>query len=251
MFLRGERGERTHVDFRPEVHDSDGLLIATQHGGWHWRPLDNPQALAISVLGLDSPRGFGLIQRDREFSSYQDLEANYHRRPSYWVEPIGDWGEGDVRLIEIPSAAEIHDNVVAAWVPRRTTKAGDRLSFRYRLLALGDSSWLSPSGRAVATRIGSLQLPGTGSPTRNQRRVVIDFTGGELAVLRPEQPISATIEVRKGRLIASRVEPVAAINGWRLTLDVETEAAHPTELRAALRLHDHVLTETWTYTLRP
>ncbi|MBL8699830.1 MAG: glucan biosynthesis protein [Alphaproteobacteria bacterium] len=251
MFLRGERRERSHQDFRPEVHDADGLLVATQEGEWLWRPLDNPQSLAISAFALNAPRGFGLVQRDRDFASYQDLEANYHLRPSYWVQPVGSWGEGELRLIEIPSPAEIHDNIVAAWVPRRAAVAGDRLTFRYRVVALKDASWLSPAGRAVSTRLGTTQLPGTGAPAPNQRRLVVDFAGGELAVLRPEQPVTAAVDIRGGRVIATRVEPVPALAGWRLTLDVESEAARPAELRATLRLRDQVLTETWTYGLRP
>jgi glucans biosynthesis protein len=115
------------------VHDSDGLLMATGNGEWIWRPLNNPLRLRISAYQDNNPRGFGLLQRDRDFDNYQDLEAHYHSRPGIWVEPQGDWGKGSVQLIEIPSNAERYDNIAAFWNPEKPVEAGQQLEFNYRL----------------------------------------------------------------------------------------------------------------------
>ena len=112
MFFHGEHGDRRFDDFRPEVHDSDGLLIAMHSGEWLWRPLNNPRKVATSVFAGEDIAGFGLMQRDRIFDHYQDLISMYHARPSAWVEPLGRWGPGSLCLIEIPSDAEFYDNIV-------------------------------------------------------------------------------------------------------------------------------------------
>ncbi len=113
MFFHGEHGDRRFDDSRPEVHDSDGLLIAMHSGEWLWRPLNNPRKVATSVFAGEDIAGFGLMQRDRIFDHYQDLTSMYHARPSAWVEPLGRWGPGSLYLIEIPSDAEFYDNIVA------------------------------------------------------------------------------------------------------------------------------------------
>jgi membrane glycosyltransferase len=160
MYFTGKAGDRRVRDYRPEIHDSDGLLIANADGEWLWRPLANPTALALSAFTTAGPLGFGLLQRERDFARYQDLEAQYHLRPSLWVEPIGDWGPGEVMLMELPTNAEIHDNIVAFWVSRTSLVPGRPLELRYRLRALAGDGDPSPGGRAVATRVADVTLPG-------------------------------------------------------------------------------------------
>ena len=145
MFFTGKTNPARN-DFRPEVHDSDGLFIVSGIGERIWRPLSNPSALAVSSFLATNPRGFGLLQRERTFAQYQDTTANYHARPSLFVEPDGDWGDGEVRLVEIPTNSEYHDNVVAFWVPREPARRGQRLEYRYRTSALIDEP------RALGTR---------------------------------------------------------------------------------------------------
>lgn len=250
MFLAGENVDRRAADFRPEVHDSDGLLIENGAREWLWRPLTNPAELVVSSFGDKNPRGFGLMQRDRDFNHYQDLQALYHKRPSLWVEPLGDWGEGEVRLLEIPSNSEIHDNIAAFWVGKEPFRKGQRLETQYRLHALLEAPRFSPGARAVATRIGIAGLPGTDAEKRNVRRIVVDFAGGELAMLRRNQPVTGEVQLSAGKLIDARVEP-GAEGTWRLTIDFEPEAKNPVEMRAYLRLYDEALSETWTYSWRP
>ncbi|HEY5078857.1 MAG TPA: glucan biosynthesis protein G, partial [Opitutaceae bacterium] len=117
MFWHGKNTNASYDDFRPEVHDSDGLMIFTGAGEWIWRPLTNPGNTRIATFSDENPKGFGLIQRDRRFEDYQDLEAEYHMRPSAWVEPVGSWGAGAVRLVELHAPDETYDNITAFWVP--------------------------------------------------------------------------------------------------------------------------------------
>ena len=152
MFFHGALNERFFDDFRPQVHDSDGLLMMNGNGEWIWRPLNNPARLRISAFQDQNPHGFGLLQRDRDFDDYQDLEAHYHIRPSIWVEPQGEWGKGSVQLIEIPSDAERYDNIAAFWVPEKPVEPGQQLEYNYRLYFFLEMANLSPGGRVLSSR---------------------------------------------------------------------------------------------------
>lgn len=248
MHLFGENSSQAFDDFRPEVHDSDGLLIHSGSGRWLWRPLVNPQELQLSYFVERAPQGFGLFQRDRRFASYQDTEANYHRRPSYWIEPVGDWGEGGIELIEIPSSEEIHDNVVAYWRPKQRLGAGEERAFAYTLSATSRPPLDHALGRVVATRVGSARVPGTDDkPNPNQRRFVIDFAEGELPFLGPEQPVTADLVHSAGTVDDVTVTRVPDTGDWRVTFRVDLDDAETVELALTLFLRDAAVTETWLY----
>jgi glucans biosynthesis protein len=232
-------------DYRPEIHDADGLFMLTGHGERIWRPLVNPAALAVSSFSDTNPRGFGLMQRERSFAQYQDSTARVETRPSLWVEPIGDWGDGEVRLVEIPSQAETNDNTVAFWVSRWPTKQGGRLEYSYRLSALIDDETLSPQARAVATRAGA--IPGNDKA----RRIVAEFSGGELATLRPEQPVEAQVTLSSGKLLRSYVECLPEQKSWRLFIDFQPDGKKAVDMRAKLALRGRALTETFSNVYRP
>ena len=126
MFHHGENSyAKVMDDFRPEIHDSDGLMIATATGEWIWRPLVNPKTLLVNSFQVNNPAGFGLSQRDLDFDHYQDLESNYENRPSLWISPVGNWGEGRVELIQIPTDKEVYDNIVAFFVPSKLPEKGE------------------------------------------------------------------------------------------------------------------------------
>jgi periplasmic glucans biosynthesis protein len=245
MFLAGKSGPHRD-DYRPEVHDSDGLYVATGKGERIWRPLANPPTLTITSFADNNPRGFGLMQRERHFTPYQDTNSSFERRPSLWVEPIGDWGEGEVRLIEIPTDAEKNDNIAAFWAPRWPPKRGEQRDYHYRISALADDAVLSSTGRVVATRVTSV-VP----DKPKQRRFVIEFAGGDLTVLRAEQPVDADVALSSGKLINKRVEAVPGERSWRVFIDIEPDGKKPVDLRAFLTLRGEPLTETWTYLLKP
>ena len=248
MFMFGENRSRQFDDFRPEVHDSDGLLMHAGHGEWIWRPLQNPRAVRISTFLDRNPRGFGLMQRDRDFASYQDLEMNYQRRPSLWVEPVGDWGAGRVELVEIPSDEEVNDNVVAYWVPEAPAVGGQPVDVSYRLHAAGLVDRTPPRGRTVATRWGLARY--SGHPNRAPAELLrfsLDFAGGDLDLLRPEQPVHLVVSASSGEIRNTRAHKNDAIGGWRALFDFLPDGDKPADLRCFLRLRNDVLTETWSY----
>ncbi len=248
MFLFGTNDRRGFDDFRPQVHDSDGLSLWTGTGEWLWRPLVNPAELQRSLFQDRDPRGFGLMQRERDFNAYQDLEARYERRPSLWVEPIGSWGAGAVELVELPTPFEYHDNIVAAWTPATPAEPGAALRLDYRLHWCTEPPVPFEGARVVSTRLGSGGISGTG-PT-GTRKFVIDFEGGRLAGL----PAAAAVETRVTVARGEALHPVAQKNevtgGWRAFFDVrpaETAGGTPLELRCHLALAGEPLSEIWTY----
>lgn len=242
MFLHGEDTDRFVDDFRPEVHDSDGLLLGRSTGEWVWRPLNNPRQLRISVFRDSKPSGFGLMTRDRVFDHYQDLEAQYHRRPSVWVEAIGDWGPGAVYLLEIPSDAEKYDNIVSFWVPDATITAGKELSYAYRLHFLLNEATVPGGGKVVSTRIGAA---GNGTPNR---KFVVEFTSPTLALLASGAPIQTEVSASAGKVLNTVILKNEESGNWRLSFDLEPEKdKDPVELRALLKLGNDILTETWVY----
>jgi glucans biosynthesis protein len=245
MFFAGKMSP-PRDDYRPEIHDSDGLYLATGKGERIWRPLDNPRALALSSFGDSNPRGFGLMQRERSFEQYQDSAAKLQDRPSLWVEPIGDWGDGEVRLVEIPSKSETNDNIVAFWTPRAAMKQGSRLEFRYRLSALSDEADLAPQlGRVIATRGGAVPY------APKQRRLVVEFAGGELPSLEPEQPVTANVALTGGKVTRTYVEALPSQKTWRMFIDFQPDGGKPVDMRAFLVLRGRTLTETFSDVVNP
>lgn len=248
MFWYGEYNRPYMVDWRPEVHDSDGLALWTGSGERIWRPLNNPPSARTSSFAARSPKGFGLMQRDRNFEHYLD-GVHYERRPSLWVEPLDAWGPGSVMLVELPTNDEIHDNIVAFWVPSDPAKSGASYRFRYRLHWLADHPYpASNLGRTVATRIGRGGEPGKPRP-EGVRKFVIEFSGGPLDQRRPADEPSAVITATRGTVSNTAVERVPGTRRWRAQFDLEVEGMEPVELRLYLASgdHDQALTETWLY----
>jgi len=247
MFFHGENTTRCFNDFRPEVHDSDGLLLFSRSGEWLWRPLDNPEHIHVSAFQLDDPRGFGLLQRDRDFEHYQDLEARSELRPSAWQELYGNWGAGAVELIELPTDSDIHDNIVAYWRPRESPRQGDRKDLRYTIYWYGDDPTRPPGGRVVAPRQGRTE--------ERAQRIVVDSAGDELrkrdAGKQPEAVLTVASGPESGESIEHHVVKDPVNGSWRVGLQVLPRSKRPVELRAFLRRGKDVLTETWSYTYLP
>ncbi|UUX97937.1 glucan biosynthesis protein [Aquabacterium sp. J223] len=251
MYWYSETTKPTAIDWRPEVHDSDGLAIWTGAGERLWRPLLNPAATVASAFVDKTPRGFGLLQRDRNFDHYQDGVA-YDRRPSLWVEPLGDWGEGSVQLIEIPTDDEIHDNTVAAWVPKAPATAGSRVDLRYRLHWTDREPYPTPLAQCVATRLGRGGVPGQPRPA-GVRKFMVEFLGGPLDKLpfgvKPEAVLSAA----RGSFsyVFTEAVPNNVPGHWRAQFDFTPQDNEPVDLRLYLKNGDQTLSETWLYQLRP
>ena len=251
MYWFSESVKATGADWRPEVHDSDGLALWSGAGEHIWRPLNNPAQTTASAFGDTSPRGFGLLQRDRNFDHYQD-GVRYERRPSLWVEPMDGWGEGAVQLIEIPTDDEIHDNVVAMWVPRAKAVAGSSYRLRYRLYWQKDEPFPSPLARCVATRLGNGGIPGQPRP-QNVRKFMVEFLGAPLEKLAFGELPEAVLTSSRGEFsyIFTEAVPNGVAGHWRAQFDFKVEGTAPVDLRLYLRHKDETLSETWLFQYQP
>jgi periplasmic glucans biosynthesis protein len=248
MFFFGEN-QPHRTDFRPEVHDSDGLMVATGEGEWIWRPLLNPKQTLSTSFALRQPRGFGLMQRDRVFSNYEDPEASYEMRPSAWIEPVGTWGAGRVELVQLSTADETNDNIVAYWVPEKLPAAGQPLDFAYRLHWQGAQMQRPPGAWVVQTRVGR----GFAELAENEQQFIVDFSGPSLTALPANATVKAVVSApSNGQIIESNAYRVEATGAWRMAVRVkQTNAAQATELRGFLQSGNDVLTETWSNVLPP
>ncbi|CAN7378684.1 glucan biosynthesis protein D [Variovorax sp. LjRoot290] len=241
----------TGIDWRPEVHDSDGLAIWNGAGERIWRPLNNPTQTRASSFSDTRPRGFGLLQRDRAFDHYQD-GVFYEKRPSLWVEPLGDWGEGSVQLVEIPTDDEIHDNILACWVPKAPAAAGSSYNLKYRLHWTDQEPFPSPLARCVATRLGRGGQPGTQRP-QGVRKFMVEFIGKPLETIpfgvKPELVLTAS----RGKFsyIFSEAVPNGVPGHWRAQFDFTVDGSEPADMRLYLKNGDQTLTETWLYQYQP
>ena len=243
MFFFGEN-QPHRTDFRPEVHDSDGLMVATGDGEWLWRPLINPKQILTTSFSMRELRGFGLMQRDRNFSSYEDSEASYEMRPSAWIEPVGSWGPGRVELMQLSTPDETNDNIVAYWVPAKLPAAGQPLEFAYRLHWQGEQQRRPPGGWVVQTRVGR----GFAELAENEQQFIVDFTGPKLAELPADAPVKAVVTApANGQIVESNAYRVDATGAWRMTVIVkQLSPKQPTELRGYLQRGTDILTETWS-----
>jgi periplasmic glucans biosynthesis protein len=243
MYFFGEN-QPHRTDFRPEVHDSDGLMVASGTGEWIWRPLLNPKATLTTSFAMPEVRGFGLMQRDRSFSSYEDSEARYELRPSAWVEPLGTWGAGRVELVQLSTADETNDNIVAYWVPLKLPEAGQPLDVRYRLHWQGVKQQRPPDGWVVQTRVGR----GFAELAENEQQFVVDFTGPTLASLQANALVKAVVSApANGEIVESNAYRLDASGAWRMTVRVkQLDPSKPTELRGFLQRGEDVVTETWS-----
>ncbi|HTM09066.1 MAG TPA: glucan biosynthesis protein G [Verrucomicrobiae bacterium] len=245
MFFYGEEKPRPAAEWRPEVHDSDGLAIASAAGEWIWRPLTNPQKLKTSYFEIENPSGFGLLQRDRDFHDYEDLETRHELRPNAWVVPSSAWGKGQIKLVEIPSQKEINDNIVAYWIPRNLPPVGKPIDLGYTIY-FQSAEPMASQGRVIATRVGA-------GDKDDAKRLVVDFEGAKLKALPAGAPVKAVISVGPdGQLVNQTAFKNSVTGGWRISFQVKTPKEKPLELRAFLQENNQqTLTETWSYQLEP
>jgi periplasmic glucans biosynthesis protein len=249
MFFFGEN-QPHRTDFRPEVHDSDGLMVATGDGEWIWRPLLNPKQTLTTSFSMQKLRGFGLMQRDREFRNYEDSEARYELRPSAWMEPTGEWAPGRVELVQLSTPDETNDNIVAYWVPQELPAPGQPLEFTYRLHWQGMQEVQRPPGAWVTqTRAGR----GFAELADDEQQYIVDFTGPTLAALPPDATVKAVVSApANGQVMESNVYRLEATGAWRMTVRVkQLDRNQPTELRGFLQSGNDVLSETWSNILPP
>jgi len=236
MFLFDETNRGRLDDYRPEVHDSDGLQITSKAGEHVFRQLANPTKLQVSTFTTQAPQGFGLVQRSREQSDFQDLENLYERRPSAWIEPIGDWGAGAVELVEIPSGRESNDNIVVFWRPVQTLSPGHPAQFAYRISWLAEPALPKGLGKVVATRAGA-SLDG-------KRRVfILDFDGAGDKT----DGLRLDLGASTGKVTNVTLMSNSAMHGLRASFEINPNDADLIELRLRIMRGDNPVTETWLY----
>jgi glucans biosynthesis protein len=249
MFWFGKNAEKKFDDYRPEVHDSDGLLVHMGNGEVFFRPLDNPPAMRHQVFHAPDIKGFGLLQRERNFAAYQDMFNLYHQVPSVWVETDGNWGDGDLHLLELSTTYEGLDNIVAFWDPKQKPEPLQPFRFAYTLHWEGCKADLKRSpDRVISTRIGpDAQFAGA-------RQFVIDFDGPKLDAIPENQPPKAIASCSGGAHIAdSFVIRNPFLGTWRVYLKMVPPAGgrDAIDLRCTLQNGTNVVGETWVYQWSP
>ncbi|WP_112664622.1 glucan biosynthesis protein [Microvirga flavescens] len=251
MYWFSETAKPSAIDWRPEIHDSDGLAMWTGSGERIWRPLNNPPRIITSAFAEQNPKGFGLLQRDRVFDHYLD-GVYYDRRPSLWIEPQGGWGKGSIQLVEIPTDDEIHDNVVVMWVPADSARAGDSFEFRYRMHWSAEEPFPTSLARCVATRFGNGGQAGTARP-KGVRKFMVEFLGEPLKKLPAGVIPRPVLTASRGEFsnILTEAVPDDVPGHWRTQFDLTTQGTEPVELRCFLRNGEEVLSETWLYQYHP
>ncbi|RZK99588.1 MAG: glucan biosynthesis protein G [Rubrivivax sp.] len=248
MFFSGENQPRPG-DIRPEVHDSDGLMVNTGDGEWLWRPLGNPKRTLATSFAMTSLRGFGLMQRDRNFASYEDAEARYDRRPSAWITPQGHWGPGRVELVQLSTPDETNDNIVAYWVPEKLPAPGQPLNLNYQMRWQSEQQQRPPTAWVTQTRVGR----GLNELAANEQQYFIDFAGPALDKLPEGAALKAAITSdANGEIVERNVYRNGGSRTWRLTLRVkQIQSTQPVELRASLQHGNDTVSETWTNVIPP
>ncbi|MES2309058.1 MAG: glucan biosynthesis protein [Verrucomicrobiota bacterium] len=246
MYWFGENSRMQINDFRPEVHDSDGLLIQNGKEEWLWRPLSNSPNAQENSFQDQNLHGFGLLQRDRDFQNYQDLEAHYHERPSLWIQPKGNWNAGAVQLIQWPTKNEYQDNILACWM-LTSVEPKTVLDIRYTMYWFGDHEHRPPLGRCTQTRI---HYPVGAEPPL----FVVDFSNHGLENIPSDHPPQVEVTANIENIVQKTLlQPNQPGQGWRVTFEIDPTKIEgkPVELRCCLRDEHKPLTETWTYTWSP
>lgn len=257
MFSCGTNERRMCDTIHPQIHDSDRLAMWRGNGEWICRPLNNPQSLQFNAFSDHTPKGFGLLQTDHDFASYQDVMGWYNKRPGLWVEPRNDWGKGSIGLMEIPTTGETLDNIVCFWQPEKPVRAGDTLNFSYRLYWSGQAPFHTPLARVLATRTGMGGFPegwapGEHYPEKWCRRFAIDFVGGDLKAAAPKG-IEPVITLSSGEAKQIEILYVEPFDGYRILFDwyPTSDSTDPVEMRMYLRCRGDAISETWLYQYFP
>jgi glucans biosynthesis protein len=253
MFLYGENTEKRHDDYRPEVHDSDGVLMVTHADEEIWRPITNPARLQVTSLSDANPKGFGMLQRDGEWDNYLDAEANYHLRPGLWVTPEAGFEKGRLEVVEIPTKSEIHDNIVAFWTPEKPFKSGESLYFAYELKTVEQNPFVSKLASVVRTRQGKAVLPGDefkNDSLNTTRQFSVDFIAPS-SVSFDDESMKLIVQGTNGAISKQRLYPVADGQEWRATFFVKPREKQTVDMRAYIEHDGKRVSEVWNYVYQP
>lgn len=237
-FFSGPQSRRGFDDIRPAVHEVSGVQMQNGGGEWIYRPVSNPANLQVSSFQDSNPRGFGLVQRERDPNWFLDSDQRFELRPSVWVEPLGEWGAGSVQLLEIPSDSELNDNIISYWRPRQPIAAGSETTLAYRQ----SWCWQPPDRPALATALWMRQ--GRGSQGR-RRRFMIDFVGDRLADPAIVTATRALVTATQATVHGLRLWPYPERKTMRVVFEVEPGSENLSELRLVLDAGGQPISETW------
>lgn len=248
MFWFGKNSERKFDDYRPEVHDSDGLLIKSTNGEVLWRPLNNASQMRHQSFALNGLNGFGLLQRERNYQAYQDIFNLYHQVPSVWIQPRGNWGEGEVHLLELSTHYEGLDNVVAFWNPKKLPEPMEPFKYAYSMYWTRETDMKLSENVVTNTRIGA------DGRNAKWRQIAIDFAGPQLKTIPANDPPKAIASCSENAgIVENQVFQNPFDNSWRVILKLEPKEGNknPVDIRCTLQHRGQVVSETWTYHWSP
>lgn len=246
MYWYGERDRRYATDWHPEVHDSDVLVVHGANGEQVSRQLQNPKLTVVSTFDADKPKGFGLLQRDRDPDHYLDEAFKYEVRPDLWIEPVKGFDKGKVVLLELATAADVNDNTVAFWQPTAPVKAGAKFALAYKLYWSANQPKRPPVAEVYSTRVGW----GGSPPAPTTRRFAVEFEGGTLDKLPADATVIPVVTSPKGTVERPRVVRSSG-KRWRAEFDLKDPGDDPIDIRMHLKSGTQVLSETWIYNYRP
>ena len=255
MFLFGSNQPSPALNYRPALHDSNGLSILAGNGEWIWRPLNNPKHLAVSSYAMENPQGFGLLQRGRQFSRFEDLDDRYDLRPSAWITPKGEWGKGKIELVEIPTNDETNDNIVTYWTPDQLPEPGKEMNFKYTITFSRDEDKLHAPDNAYVMQTrrstGDVKQSNLIRQPDGTIAFIVDFTGADMKKLPADTPVAAQASTGdNAEIVENTVRYNPVTKGWRMILRLKVkDPKKTTEMRAALVNGDDTLSETWSYQL--
>jgi periplasmic glucans biosynthesis protein len=232
-------------DVRSMVAETNGLQMLTGKDEWLWRPVSNRDTLQISAFVDADPKGYGFLLRDRDISDYQDDDQHWEQRPSLWVEPLGDWGEGTVQLVEVPSESETNENILSYWRPKAPLAAGKSISFAYRQFWC----WTPPARTPLA--IADDARGGRSPLGAKLRRFVVVFSGDILANPQRTANLKAALTTSPGSATNVRTFLDPQAKTCRVVFDVDPAGETFCELRLVLQSGDDPISETWLYRWTP
>jgi periplasmic glucans biosynthesis protein len=225
-------------DWRAGVYEATGLQILSGKGEWLWRPVSNRETLQISAFADLNPRGFGLLQRSRTFDAFFDDEGRWELCPTLWIEPIGDWGDGDLRLLEIPAASENNANIIAQWRPKAAMAAGASQALAYRQFWCWTPPSRPPLAVCTSSRSGKIGA---------RQRFTVEMTGDAFADPQKAASATADIQANPGKIASFRLYPYKDRRSVRVVFDLEPGSEPFSELRLTLNVDNQPASETWLY----
>jgi len=241
MFWYGESSTSLNPPY-PESHDSDGLLIQDDQT-FIWIPLENPKKPTTTIFKVKKLKGFGLMQRDREFSSYEDPRYEYHKRPSAWVEPVNseNWENGYISLYRIPTRDDLMDNIIVFYSPEKLPTKGDNIKFSYNIKMIDKLKLDDDFAEVVSTKI--IQ-----NKDKNLISFFIDFKGLDLKNFE-EKDYKFNLEGEDYEVLECLLNPINNLDKLRVSIKLSQKNKNITSstISGFISEDSKIKSEVWKY----